>query len=201
MTKKIEQKQETRQRMMDAIHKGFRERGYDGAGVDGLAKAAGVTSGAFYTHFGSKADAFRETVATGVQQFAEGVEQFQQTYGDHWVDAFADFYLGNKRTCELGESCGLQSLTPEVVRSDEATRTLFQTELLKAVEVFAAGLVDNDKAASTNQAWGMMAMLVGGVTLARAVSNPELAANIAEAVKQTLQTGYSIDNLPVGRIK
>ena len=41
-----EKKQETRQRILDAAGRGFRKGGYDGIGVDGLAKQAGVTSGA-----------------------------------------------------------------------------------------------------------------------------------------------------------
>ena len=59
-------KEETHQRMLEAVGCGFRDRGYAGIGVDGLAKTAGVTSGAFYAHFGSKGEAFDVALAAGL---------------------------------------------------------------------------------------------------------------------------------------
>ena len=48
MVSKQEQKEKTRKRMLEAAGKSFREHGFDGVGVDGIASAAGATSGAFY---------------------------------------------------------------------------------------------------------------------------------------------------------
>jgi AcrR family transcriptional regulator len=61
-----EQKEQTRQRILEAAGRSFRKGGFGGIGVDGLAKEAGLTSGAFYVHFGSKAEAFRESVQQGM---------------------------------------------------------------------------------------------------------------------------------------
>jgi AcrR family transcriptional regulator len=47
---------ETRDRLLRAAAKVFAERGYDGARVADIAVAAGVSNGAMYAHFGSKAD-------------------------------------------------------------------------------------------------------------------------------------------------
>jgi AcrR family transcriptional regulator len=47
---------ETRDRLLRAAADAFAERGYDGARVADIAAAAGVTRGAMYAHFGSKAD-------------------------------------------------------------------------------------------------------------------------------------------------
>ncbi|MBW9256152.1 MAG: TetR/AcrR family transcriptional regulator [Candidatus Thiodiazotropha sp. (ex. Lucinisca nassula)] len=177
-----EQKLATKNKMLKAAHRGFRRQGYDGAGVDGLAKEAGVTSGAFYKHFGSKAVAFRESVQLGVSEFQAAVEMYQKEYGDSWLEEFAAFYLGEKRCSELGNSCALQSLTPEVIRSDADTRLAFQSALLKAVQAFAGGLPTDRGRSRTDQAWSNIALLIGGVTLARAVRESGLADEIAEAV-------------------
>ena len=45
---------ENRQRILDAAAEMFREHGIDGAGVDAITEAAGLTHGAFYSQFGSK---------------------------------------------------------------------------------------------------------------------------------------------------
>ena len=45
---------ENRQRILTAAARLFREHGIDGAGVDAITEAAGLTHGAFYSQFGSK---------------------------------------------------------------------------------------------------------------------------------------------------
>jgi len=93
-------------------------------------------------------------------------------YGENWWVEFAEFYTNQKRTCDLTESCALQTLTPEVGRSDEDVRALFETELLKVAELASS---KQDR----NKAWASLAMLIGGVTLARAVKDEDLSNEIA----------------------
>src|ERR1700678_3579045 len=131
MPSKPEQGDDTRGRVLDAAGREFRVHGFGGVGVDGLAKAAGLTSGAFYGHFRSKAEAFRAAVVAGLQQLLTGVKSCRRDHGSNWVAAFADFYLSQKVTCGPGESCALPSLSPEVARADETSRLSFQDELLK----------------------------------------------------------------------
>jgi len=46
----------TKERLLDAAIAVFRERGYDGTGVQEIARRAGLTTGAIYGHFRGKAD-------------------------------------------------------------------------------------------------------------------------------------------------
>src|SRR5580698_8735326 len=46
----------TRERLLLAAADAFAERGYEGTRVADIARAAGVSSGAMYAHFASKAD-------------------------------------------------------------------------------------------------------------------------------------------------
>ncbi|WP_433476245.1 TetR/AcrR family transcriptional regulator [Spirillospora sp. CA-142024] len=47
---------ETRERLLSAASDVFAQRGYDGTRVADIARAAGVSNGALYAHFGSKAE-------------------------------------------------------------------------------------------------------------------------------------------------
>ncbi|GGK68353.1 TetR family transcriptional regulator [Sphaerisporangium melleum] len=47
---------ETRERLLLAAAEAFSQRGYDGTRVSDIAAAAGVSNGALYAHFGSKAE-------------------------------------------------------------------------------------------------------------------------------------------------
>jgi TetR/AcrR family transcriptional regulator, transcriptional repressor for nem operon len=179
-------KQESRSRIIQGIGRGFRKLGYGGIGVDGLAKEAGVTSGAFYGHFGSKTEAFRTAVSTGLQELHAGIKELQAHKGKRWIGAFAKFYLSTKRTCDLAESCALQSLSSEVARSDPETKDAYERELLEIAETIAAGLSEEEK--RDDRAWALLALLSGGVTLARAVNDPELSERIARAVTNAVKT-------------
>ena len=181
-----EQKRETRQRILDAAARGFRRGGFGGLGVDGLAKEAGVTSGAFYVHFKSKSDAFRESVAQGVADVERGVRQFQTTSPKTWWNEFVRFYLGTKRKCELAESCGLQSLASEVARADAASRKAFTSELMKVAQVIVDGPRPSDAPATTEDAYIALSTLIGTVTLTRAVDDASLANRIAAAAEAAL---------------
>jgi AcrR family transcriptional regulator len=184
MRYKAGHRQEARARLIAAAGRGFRRKGFGGIGVDGLAKEAEVTSGAFYGHFPSKDAAFKETVAAGIEELRTGIEQFQAEHGNNWLVPFVEFYLGEKRTCELGQSCAMQSLSPEVIRADDETRAVYQDGMLKVVEQVAKGLEGSPIADRRKRAWTLLSALSGGVTLARAVHDADVASRIAKAVKE-----------------
>lgn len=181
-----EQKRLTRQRILNAAGRGFRKGGFGGIGVDGLAKEAGVTSGAFYAHFDSKAVAFREAVAAGMAELKDGVRHCQAEHGTAWWPEFVRFYLGAKRRCELPESCALQSLAPEVARSDAGARAAFEADLREVAALIAAGPTSVGAPTDVAAALTALATLAGAVTLARAVDSPELADHIAAATERWL---------------
>jgi TetR/AcrR family transcriptional repressor of nem operon len=181
-----EQKSLTRQRILDAAGRGFRQGGFAGIGVDGLAKEAGVTSGAFYSHFDSKAAAFNESLAQGMADLNTGVQHFQATYGPTWWAQFVHFYLGSKRKCALPQSCALQSLAPEVARADTPARAAFEADLLKVASLVATGPTAADAPTDVGAAMAALAALVGAVTLARAVSDAHVAEQIASATERML---------------
>lgn len=175
-------KEESLARIVQAAGRGFRKQGFGGIGVDGLAKEAGVTHGAFYGHFRSKSDAFKAAVVAGLKQLAGGIAATREKHGSGWVAQFVEFYLGYKRTCDLGDACTVPVLSPEIERADLATREAYETELLEVVKALAAGFPKGSDAEKQAQAWVLMSLLSGGVTLARAVPSAELSDAISKAV-------------------
>jgi len=179
-------KDEARSGILNAAGRGFRRLGFGGVGVDGLAKEAGVTSGAFYGHFPSKAEAFKAAAVAGLVQLHEAIEDLRAREGEDWLATFVDFYMSVRRTCDLGESCALQSLTPEVARADLATRTAYEAELLRVAEAVAQGLPNGSLAARRKTAWAILALLSGGVSIARSAADPRTGAQIATGIKSAV---------------
>lgn len=176
-------KEQTRQKILEAAGRGFRKHGYAGIGVDGLAKAAGVTSGAFYSHFGSKDGAFEVALTTGLDGVIEGVTKFQSEYGADWVKAFAEYYLGKPHRRDLDCGCAMAALTPEVVRFGAKVHAAFEKKMTMIVDLVARGLAGRSVEDRRARSWSMLGVLIGGITVARAMKNTKASEEVAEATK------------------
>lgn len=176
-------KQQTRERMLDAAGRCFRSSGYAGIGVDGIAKAAGVTSGAFYAHFGSKDGAFGAALAAGLDEVIAAIPKYQQEFGSGWVQAFADYYLGKAHRDDLACGCAMTTLSPEVVRAEPDVHAAYEAKMSRIVDLVADGLAGGSGEDRRARAWTMLGTLIGGLTLARAVKKRKVAEEIASSTR------------------
>lgn len=183
---RTDQKAQTRQKILDAAAREFRLCGYHGIGVDGLARSAGLTSGAFYRHYSSKAEAFVATIADGFETLRQGIADFQQAAGENWWAEFVDFYLSEKRTCPLSEGCILPSLAGELPHSDENSREAFRLGLQGAIEQILAGPTVADAPRDEAGALWALTSLAGCVSMARALGDSQQGDQIAARCREQL---------------
>jgi TetR/AcrR family transcriptional repressor of nem operon len=176
-------KERTRVRILDAASQSFRSSGYAGTGVDGIAKAAGVTSGAFYAHFGSKDGAFEAALATGLDEVIESIPNFQADFGEDWVVGFADYYLSEAHRNDLACGCAMTTLSPEVARSGPEVHMAYEAKMSRIVGLIADGLGGASDEVRRARAWAVLSTLIGGLTLSRAVANLDVANGIAAAAR------------------
>lgn len=184
-----ERRARTHVRMLDAASRQLRRHGYAGIGVAGVAKAAGVTTGAFYDHFGSKDAAFAAALEAGLDEVIEGVPRWQAKHGRDWLPAFVDYYLGRPHLNERETGCAMAALTPEVARAEIDLRARFEAKMSAIAGLIAAGL---DPASSaderTSRAWAILSALIGAVNLSRATADPKAADAIAAGARALVLT-------------
>ena len=77
----------TRERLLAAAAEVFSELGYDGAGVQAIAKRAGFTTGAIYGRFRGKAELLLEAIDT------HSNDEFDQLFAEHGFDGDASAIL------------------------------------------------------------------------------------------------------------
>ena len=159
MTEKPTKKEQTRERMLDAASQSFRAHGYAGVGVDSIAKAAGVTSGAFYAHLGSKDGAFRAALERGLDEVIVAIPQFQNEHGSKWVEAFADYYLGKAHRDDLACGCAMTTLSPEVARSEPEIKAIYEAKMKRIAGLIADGFGGEDREDCMSRAWGNWRLL------------------------------------------
>ena len=176
----------TRQRIVNAASQGFRSQGFAGVGVDGIAKAAGVTSGAFYSHLGSKNGAFEAALEIGLDEVIAAVPVFQQQNGVHWVEEFVDYYFGKAHREDLAGGCAMTTLSPEVVRAGPEIHELYEVKMKKIVDLMIKGLAGGTNEEKRQRAWAVIGGLIGGLTMCRAVQGTKTIQQITKSLKKSV---------------
>jgi AcrR family transcriptional regulator len=175
-------KKETSEKIVTAVGKGFRKHGYAGIGVDGLAKIAGVTSGAFYSHLGSKDKAFLLALEKGLEEVIETIPNIQNKNKANWVNYFAEYYLGKSHREDLECGCAMASLTTEVIRFPTEVHKLFEKKMNIIIELLASGLQGSSEDICKSRAWSLVAVLTGGLNIVRAVNSKKVSEEISKSI-------------------
>jgi TetR/AcrR family transcriptional repressor of nem operon len=180
MDKIPDRKAETRQRILNAASAVFRRHGVDGVGVDAIMDRAGLTHGGFYGHFASKEALVAEVCA---HELGQSAARWAEMAGQ--PDGFARIVAQYLRPqhAEIGDSgCVLTTLGPEVARRREACSRV--TEAMRNMADTLALTLPARR--SRPRALAALSTLVGAVVLARASSDPALAAEILQAAQAAL---------------
>jgi TetR/AcrR family transcriptional regulator, transcriptional repressor for nem operon len=151
----------------------FRERGFENVTVGEVMKAAGLTHGAFYAHFGSKQELQEAAVVYGQALSAGRVRSRGATKKAR--KASAERYLSPQHRDNPGDGCTMAALGQEIARSTPEVKAAFERGL---EEILSAGGDDRKNAIFQTAA------LLGGVVLARAVKDVRLSDEILQAVRQ-----------------
>lgn len=163
------------ERIVEEASRLFRERGFENVSVGEVMKAAGLTHGAFYAHFGSKQELEEAAVAYGQGISAERARSHGATKNGR--RAYADRYLSPRHRDNPGNGCTMAALGPEVARSAPEIKAAFEKGL---EEILSAHGGDRKEVIFRTAAQ------LGGTVLARAVQDPEFSDEILEAVRQKL---------------
>jgi TetR/AcrR family transcriptional regulator, transcriptional repressor for nem operon len=162
----------------------FRERGFAGAGVAEIMKAAGLTHGAFYAHFPSKEALEAEAVECALAQLDRRVETPAAEKSDP-KRAFVDSYLSAAHRDHPGSGCAIAALGPEIAR-DSAARKPFTQRVKHLIDGMASRFQWKPKSAARRNAIHLLSAAIGALVLARAVDDPHFSDEILDSVRDSL---------------
>lgn len=170
-------KDASRQRIMDVATEKFRSEGIAASGLAGIMNAAGLTNGAFYPHFPSKAALVRETLAAALTGQSDQTRDLLEAGG---LPLAIDAYLSADHRDNSGTGCASAALLPEIAREPAETREVYTEHVLKLIRLVAAQL-PGDASEREDVAFGIFATLIGTLELSRAVDGAELSERILAA--------------------
>lgn len=177
-------KEQTRERIVRTAAMRLRSHGLDGTGVASLMSDAGLTNGAFYSHFGSKDDLVGEVVADQVRAQAARFEAAAE-HADGLERVLTE-YLSLRHRDDLTGGCVSAALLSDLVRSSPEVRTRYAEALQQMTAAFRR-VADLPDAVPDAVVLSRLAILVGTLQLARAQDDPDLAAALLDEGRRAIR--------------
>ena len=161
----------------------IREDGLDALNVTELMRACGLTHGGFYRHFASRealiAQALERAFTDGEAHSAAATKDDEPRSLRRVVTS----YLSKAHRDEPAHGCAIAALAGDIARADAESRALL-TEHFKASATAIGQVPGDDRAATADDgALAILAAMVGALTLARAVDDPELSHRILRSTR------------------
>ncbi|WP_426119051.1 TetR/AcrR family transcriptional regulator [Pseudomonas sp. DSP3-2-2] len=176
-----DKKTKTRERILDAASAALICRGPEQPSVNEIMGAAGLTVGGFYAHFDSKEALMLEAFRHLLKRRQSSVAQIDDQLPGHERRALlAAFYLSRKHRDGSDNACPLPSTVGEMSRLPES----FQEVLAEHLEMMVAQLSSSPEDA--DKVLADVALMVGGLTLARALGGGELSDRVLRAAKSAV---------------
>ena len=179
---------ENRRRILTAAAQLFREHGIDGAGVDAITEAAGLTHGAFYSQFESKeavvAEALRIAFDESRELWARDASHKDENAA---IEKIIDRYLSRRHRDSLGAGCVVAALGSDIARQPKTIRDVFTKKLEEGLKVLAPLVSARTASRRYDAAIRLFSTMVGAMVLARAVDEEALSRRILQTVADELK--------------
>ncbi|ESY54933.1 MULTISPECIES: TetR/AcrR family transcriptional regulator [unclassified Mesorhizobium] len=179
-------KDASRDRIVEAAAQRFRGDGIAASGLAAIMGDAGMTNGAFYPHFQSKAELVRESLVAALEAQSQQLQEVLAAGGPEMGIAA---YLSAEHRDNPGAGCASAALLPELARQPPETRQVYTERLLVLVRQLSAVLPQTKDPEAA--ALGVFATLIGTLQLARAAAGTELSDRIlaagADAARSLIQ--------------
>lgn len=162
-------KTRARDALLRAGSRSLKTSGFNGVGVDGLAAAAGVTSGAFYSNFANKEAMLEAVIEAGVgEPFLSDTNSATLAEGRARLIDLLQEYISADHSLDLADGCVMPALSADVSRAKPPVKDAYQRKMIALVDRIA-GLLDGDESDRQRRAWSIVTLMVGSIAISRAM--------------------------------
>jgi TetR/AcrR family transcriptional repressor of nem operon len=176
-----EQARRNREHVVDVSSRLFRERGFDGVGVDDLMKEAGLTRGGFYGQFRSKEDLKIEASRRAFSTNKDKISKVVAEAAEGKLAALAKFYLSDSHIGRRGDGCTLAALSGDAPRYSPELQAAFKDGIEDYLSLIGSAMPGTSLEERRGQSIAVLATMVGALVLARAVGDDSLSHEILSA--------------------
>jgi TetR/AcrR family transcriptional repressor of nem operon len=184
MNAKVDQRERSHETILESASRLLREKGISGARVADVMKGANLTVGGFYAHFKSKEalvdDALRRTAREMREHLFSRLDEKPEA---DRLEVVVKRYLSGAHRDALSVGCPFPAVVGEIGTTAPEHAGVLADEL----NLLASELQERTSAggglSSRRAALGLIALLYGGLSLARAVRGSDLSDEILAACR------------------
>ena len=181
-------KTKAKEAILQAGARTLRTTGFNGVGVDGLAAAAGVTSGAFYSNFANKEELLKEVIEAFLgNPFIDAANGSLEERQER-LRTYLGMYISGAHRADPANGCVMPTLSADVSRSSASVRKAYQrrmTDLIRQMSLVMGGPPSHRE----SKAWTVLSIMIGAVLVARALPAGD---NAEKVLKAALDAAISI---------
>jgi AcrR family transcriptional regulator len=134
----VDHKAKAREALLKAGARSLKTCGFNGIGVDGLAAAAGVTSGAFYSNFPSKEAMLQAVIDAGLgEPFLSDTDSATLADGQARLISYVHDYISADHSADAAEGCVMPALSADVSRAKPPVKDAYARKVTALVDRIA----------------------------------------------------------------
>jgi TetR/AcrR family transcriptional repressor of nem operon len=185
MTAKAEQKEQSHETILESAARLVREKGIAGAGVAQVMKGAGLTVGGFYAHFASKEALIDEALRrTGARMRARLFDKIEEKPLADRAEVLIKRYLSVANRDQTTMGCPLPAVVGEVGSTAQEHSVVLSEQITNLAKEMEKHLPEEKSELTPKHlAIGLVALMYGGLSLARAVRDTPLSDEILKACR------------------
>ena len=177
-------------RILDIAAARIRRDGIDRLAGAELMKEAGLSHGGFYRHFDSREQLVAEAAQRALSQGSAWTIASAKLGGQRGYTALVDGYLSPWHRDHPESGCGVAGVAADAARAGSPARDSYTRQVKECLAVLADLTGNPDRQAGEREAVLTLSVLVGAISMARAVDDPDLSeqimTNAAAALKQCI---------------
>ena len=184
MSTKLERKERSHETILESAGRLLRSRGISGARVADVMQGAGLTVGGFYAHFASKDELVREVLRRlGAEHRERLFARIEEKPAADRAEVILKRYLSAAHRDATDQGCPFPAVIGEVGTTAPEQRDVLAEEVALMVERLESLLPTSKSARTRTLALGLVALMVGGLSLARALRGTELSDEVIRACR------------------
>ncbi|MEJ6472953.1 TetR/AcrR family transcriptional regulator [Pseudoalteromonas piscicida] len=179
-----EHKNSTRERILESSFRLFAMKGFEGVTIDGLMNNCGLTRGAFYAHFKSKAELYSEALKFRASSTKLANLKPEGISNKQWLSLLLNAYLSLEHVKgDRALSCPLAFLATDINMQDKATKAAYADVyygMNAAIMNYASSYCDCDE----QDIFSVTAMMIGAVAIARTLQSQDSIESLLAACRR-----------------
>ena len=161
----------------------LKRHGTDGAPVDEIMKAAGLTSGALYSQFKNKEDLCTQAICSSLDAMLEGYGTTLRKRGKEGLKLIVAQYLSMEHVAHVTEGCTFAALGRDMAKASPRAKRAYEARIQALVELLVDALGAGPVAKRRAKAQQILSTMLGAVTFARAMADADAVNKFLSQVR------------------